>query len=323
VSVPSASPEVSFVVIAYNEEAHVAETIESILAQDGLSDFELIVVDDGSADDTTGEVERFAALHDEVRLIRHGENRGRGAARSTGVSAARGRFIAMVDGDIRLPEQWWKVCRAEIEHYDVVGGTAVPDGDVAFVHRWSGLKEKIVSSTTTITGNNGVYRAEVLRQVTFDDRLTEGEDIAINHAFKAAGVRLKCIDGLVVEHCEDKDFMTSVAWLFLSGTGATRQFLTYREVRGPDLAFAGWLATTLVAALQWRRPRRALGIVVAYALVTATGHLRPRFELDPHKPGALARGIGSDAVFVSAYYVGRLYGFRILLDDRALLRVSR
>ena len=94
-------PLVSVVIPTYNRDWIVKEAIESVLAQD-FSDYELIVVDDGS-DDRTPEI--LAAYEDPITVIRQ-SNRGVSAARNRGIAAATGRLIAFLDSDdLWLPQK--------------------------------------------------------------------------------------------------------------------------------------------------------------------------------------------------------------------------
>lgn len=86
-------PKVSVIIPVYNRAWCVAEAVGSVLDQD-FSDFELIVVDDGSTDDTP----RVLATFPQIKMIRT-ENRGVSAARNLGVAHARGRLIAFLDSD--------------------------------------------------------------------------------------------------------------------------------------------------------------------------------------------------------------------------------
>ncbi len=89
-------PRVSVVIPAFNRAALIGETLASVLAQT-YRDFEVIVVDDGSTDDTPtilAEYERDTR----VRVIRQ-TNQGQGAARNAGIGAARGEYVAFVDSD--------------------------------------------------------------------------------------------------------------------------------------------------------------------------------------------------------------------------------
>ena len=93
--------DVSVILPAYNEELAVAEDLEDVRAAMEATGkrYEIIVVDDGSTDATADIVAERAW----VRLIRHPFNRGTGAARTTGVRAARGRVVAFTDADRTYP----------------------------------------------------------------------------------------------------------------------------------------------------------------------------------------------------------------------------
>lgn len=96
-------PRVSVIVPAYNVSQYVGDTLNSLLRQD-FTDFEVIVVDDGSTDETVKQVERFDDPR--VRLIRHTSNSGLASARNTGMAHAQGEFIALLDADdIAAPDR--------------------------------------------------------------------------------------------------------------------------------------------------------------------------------------------------------------------------
>lgn len=90
-------PLVSVVVPAYNAQATMAETLESIIAQT-YENLEIIVVDDGSRDGTTGIVEAYMARDARISLLRQA-NGGVAAARNAGIARSSGEFIAPVDAD--------------------------------------------------------------------------------------------------------------------------------------------------------------------------------------------------------------------------------
>jgi len=87
---------------AYNEAEALPGLLEhssEVLGGLGLEDYELIVVDDGSSDDTAKIVETCAAKDSHIRLVRHPKNMGYGAALSTGFAAAKYEWVAYNDGD--------------------------------------------------------------------------------------------------------------------------------------------------------------------------------------------------------------------------------
>jgi len=85
---------VSVVIVTYNKADTVGAAIESVLHQT-FSDLEILVVDDGSTDDT---VRKVAAYGDRVRYIRK-INGGTGSARNRGIEEVRGKYVAFLDGD--------------------------------------------------------------------------------------------------------------------------------------------------------------------------------------------------------------------------------
>ncbi len=94
-------PLVSVVIPTYNRGYMLADAIESVLAQD-YTDYELIVVDDGSTDDTPSVLDRYL---DRIKVIQQ-SNQGVSAARNHGIAASKGDLIAFLDSDdLWLPQK--------------------------------------------------------------------------------------------------------------------------------------------------------------------------------------------------------------------------
>lgn len=98
---PTTAPKVSIVLTAYNSRGVIGATLDSLLGQT-LQDFELIVVDDHSRDDTVALIEAYRDPR--IRLVSNAENQGISRSRNIGLGLARGTYIAMSDhDDISLP----------------------------------------------------------------------------------------------------------------------------------------------------------------------------------------------------------------------------
>lgn len=127
---PPAAPEalldLTIVVPAYNEGQRIGATLDRIgeyLAASGSS-WEVIVVDDGSRDDTLQVVAQASARHPAIRAAPLGENRGKGAAVRSGVMAARGRMVLFSDADLSTPIEELELLRTRIrEGYHVAFGS--------------------------------------------------------------------------------------------------------------------------------------------------------------------------------------------------------
>lgn len=305
---------VSFVVIAYNEAANIARTLGAITGLEGLNEYEVIVVDDCSHDSTAEIVANMAAENSSIRLIQLQKNCGRGHARSKGVAAAHGDLIAMVDADIVLPADWLVRTQAALGDHDAVGGIAVPDGDVAYIHKRFGLTPRVVHGTTTVAGSNGLYRREVFDLAAFDPTLREGEDSALNHAMDHHGLSSITVPGLLVRHEENKNFSTSLRWLFDTGRGATRQLLSFRKVRYPDLAAGAFVGTAALGTVLAVHKHRLIGtaIPIGFVLIASMQHVKSRFEASPSDWRRVTPAVAADGAMLTAYFAGRVVGLATL-----------
>lgn len=96
-------PKISVIIPLYNAAGFVAKTLQTVLMQD-VSEIEVICVDDKGTDDSAARVAALSATDARVRLVAHPRNRGPGAARNTGLRAARGDYVFFLDADDALPK---------------------------------------------------------------------------------------------------------------------------------------------------------------------------------------------------------------------------
>jgi len=90
--------KVSVVIPVYNVEEYLSDCLESILEQD-FDNYEIICVDDGSTDYSGEILQAYASRYKQIRMYTHEHNRGQSAARNTGISYAKGKYIWFVDSD--------------------------------------------------------------------------------------------------------------------------------------------------------------------------------------------------------------------------------
>ena len=185
----NALPLISLVVPAYNEGVVIQAAIRSLLLLD-YPNYEILVIDDGSTDDT---YEKALGVAREphaipIRVITK-RNGGKAEALNTGMTAARGEFILNMDGDSKLSSNTLRAC---IRHFDnpKIGAVA---GNVKVINRenmWSNIQaleyveglamarkaQSFLRIVNIIPGPLGMFRKTVLQQVGGYDHDTFAED---------------------------------------------------------------------------------------------------------------------------------------------------
>jgi dolichol-phosphate mannosyltransferase len=138
----SSSPAISVVVPLYNEEDNVVELQTQIDHALAGCDYELVLVDDGSSDQTVSRVQKS----ERVRLLCFEKNAGQSAAMHAGINAARGEVIATLDGDLQNdPADIPSMVAKLNEGYDLVCGYRAKRKDTAFKRIQSRLANAVRS----------------------------------------------------------------------------------------------------------------------------------------------------------------------------------
>lgn len=286
------NPKVSLIIATYNRAALLPRAVNSVLSQT-CDDYEIIIVDDCSTDDTQDVIRTFADPR--VRPFRHEVNRGAAAARNTGIAQARGDYIAFLDDDDectpnRLADQVSVLnSRPDVgmvygwieEINDVTGARRVPKniqnanrGRAAFYAALTGVSE-------TASMFSPCIRASVVREVGgFDERLaTIGED-AIFMASVTQVCDAEYIPRIIIRKHENHkyDQLSQTA-----SPAAFDRFLQIHEEKfGDELrrrpsVLAGFYAASAAGLMRVRQPRRAIAYLLrAFRIepVSAANHSR-------------------------------------------------
>lgn len=176
-------PKVSVIIPAYNAAETIGRTIQSVLRQT-FRDFEIVVIDDGSTDDTAA---RVAALGDPRIHLRSYENARLPAARNRGIAAARGEYLAFLDADDLWAETKIQTHVEVLEQRPDVGVVyswtcTIDDHDRVLGRqrcvRWEGdVYSQILEGFFIGNASNSILRREVVDSVgAFDESLDCGED---------------------------------------------------------------------------------------------------------------------------------------------------
>jgi len=196
---PHYTPSVTIIVPAYKEERVIAATIRSLLRQVYGGELEVVVVDDGSPDDTYGVVMREFGGDPRVTAYRK-ENGGKASALNFGIAHARGEIIVCLDADTQFTPT--PVARLVAPLHDpkvgAVAGNAKVGNRHNMVTRWQALEYvtsqnlerrafAVLNAITIVPGAVGAWRKSYVQAVGgfSDDTLAEDQDLTI--AVRRAG----------------------------------------------------------------------------------------------------------------------------------------
>jgi glycosyltransferase involved in cell wall biosynthesis len=164
-------PEISVVITVFNEERNIRPLLEATYHGLQHLDYELIIVDDGSADGTVSEVKRLA--NDRTSLLIFNRNYGQTTALAAGIDQATGRYLATMDGDLQNDPSDIPVMleKAKSENWDVVAGRRANRQD-GFVLRKvpSKIANWVIRNTTKVFLSDygctlRVYKAQIAQNM--------------------------------------------------------------------------------------------------------------------------------------------------------------
>ena len=192
---------VSVLVPAYGEANTIGEVVRRVLALKDLH-VELIVIDDGSTDDTGGAARAAADGDGRVRVLVHERNQGKGAAVRTGIADSRGDIVVIQDADMEYdPTDLPKVLQPLMDGVaDVVYGTRLRGGEPQRAHMfWHLVGNKFLSLLTNVLFNTTItdmevgykaFRGDLIRSFTLVSNDFTFEPEVTAKVLRTPGVRL-------------------------------------------------------------------------------------------------------------------------------------
>jgi cellulose synthase/poly-beta-1,6-N-acetylglucosamine synthase-like glycosyltransferase len=187
------TPFVSVVIAAYNEEKVICKTIDSILNSD-YPNFEILIVDDGSKDDTAGVVHSAYAHHPFVRLIKK-DNGGKSSAVNLGFKEASGEIVVALDADTLIAENAISllVSHFKNEHVAAVSGNVKVGNKGNLLTNWQHIEYvtgfnlerrafAALNCITVVPGAIGAWRKTAVEEAGYfqEDTLAEDTDLTLS-----------------------------------------------------------------------------------------------------------------------------------------------
>ena len=218
----SHTPGVSVIVPAFNEEKVIVQTITSLLNQRYAGPLEIVVVDDGSSDDTALICEEAYARHSQVTVFRK-ENGGKASALNFGIARARHEIVIGLDADTVFDDDTVAELVQPLENPAVaaVAGNAKVGNRINLVTRWQALEYvtsqnldrrafSLLDCITVVPGAVGAWRRSAVLEVGGfqEDTLAEDQDLTL--AMRRAGYSVAYADGAVA-YTEAPDTLRGLA----------------------------------------------------------------------------------------------------------------
>lgn len=164
-------PFFSIIIPTYNRKNHLTKAVASLLSQN-FDPFEIIIVDDGSTDDTYDALQDIIARNTRIKYFRK-TNEERSIARNFGIERAKGRYIGFLDSDdfvypTHLEAAYALLHRNDFPEVGHMGYAFVDNSDqpISVVNNFSGYKEKLIHENI-LHGNAIFIRKDVAEQIKF------------------------------------------------------------------------------------------------------------------------------------------------------------
>ena len=200
---------VSVIIPAYNIDKYLAETLDSVLAQ-SYTYFEVVIVNDGSADRTLEIAQEYAAKDDRIQVISQ-VNQGVSAARNHGIRVTTGELLAFLDGD----DRWHpNKLNAHVNHFQEVKNLGMSFAKVAFITSDGSDTKQCSNSKLTnfkpedfyvenlvVTPSNVVIRRSTIDSVGyFELKLNGSEDQELFFRIAWSGAIVEGLDQVLTEY---------------------------------------------------------------------------------------------------------------------------
>lgn len=334
---PTFAPFVSVVIAGYNEEKTIENTIRSVLASD-YPNFEVIVVDDGSKDNTSAVVESAFADDPRVRLMRQA-NGGKAAALNYALTVARGEIIVGFDADTQVaPDAISLLVRHFVDpKIGAVAGNVKVGNRLNTLTRWQAIEYitsqnldrrayGLVNAITVVPGAIGAWRRDAVQKVGGYITDTLAEDMDLTWRLRRDGWILRN-ETSALAFTEAPDSMSALSKQRFRWAYGTLQCLhKHRRAMGRH-GFFGRLALPTIAVFQFvlqvLAPLVDIQLVFAAVATIASWYLNGsghgQWAPDPQTAFFLEKVGFFYALFFAVELAGAFVAVRIDKEDKSLL----
>ena len=278
-------PTISVIVPVYNAQKYIHRCVDSILAQT-FTDFELILVDDGSPDNCGAICDEYAAKDSRIRVI-HQENQGQAAARNHGVAQAQGSWVCFVDSDDMIhPQMLEHLYRGAQEPGVGISACGAIEAENVPADFTSELSCRYQTMQMDEVGLQNLYETGDHRYWVIWGKLIKKEIVekipfAVGRIYEDNAVACRWLqEAKVIANSENKYYFYQV-----NPAGTTKKTFQLKHL---DFLWALEEQIKFYGSIDYQKMKRK---ICAYYLTTAAWYShRVRYELKrPHRAGEIRR----------------------------------
>lgn len=259
---PNPPPDVTVLIPAHNEQGVIVQTVSSVLASD-YAGMHVIVVDDGSTDDTGRLLDERFGADPRVRII-HQVNRGKAAALNVAIHEARTEIVVTIDADTEIePDAIRKLMRhfGDVQIAAVAGNVKVGNRS-RWLTRWQALEyitsqnmEKrafdLLNCITVVPGALGAWRKSVIEAAGGINADTVAEDADLTIAIRRLGMRISYDEEAVAWTEAPETAGALIRQRFRWTFGTLQSFWKHRDtLLRPKYGTLGWIALPNIFVFQ-------------------------------------------------------------------------
>lgn len=213
------NPEISYLVVCFNSEKYISECLDSILRQ-SHTDYEIIVIDNASKDNTVSIVEDICTKNQRIKLISNLTNIGYGSAIAKTLENAKGEFLAILNADAYLDPRWasnlLKSFRSDEKIMSASGKIFFPNGELqssggmmdkygAVIQRESKIfhSRKLHNKSNFFynDGSSFMVRQKIFQEINFDQKLfLYYEDVDLSWKIRMLGYKVEYVTDAISYH---------------------------------------------------------------------------------------------------------------------------
>src|SRR5262249_34241770 len=318
------SPTVAVIVPAYNEERVINQTISSLLASDHPPNFEIVVVDDGSADNTYQRVKEAFGDEPRVRLYTK-PNSGKADALNFGVAHTSAEIVIALDADTIFARD---TISKLVRHFSnprvgAVAGNAKVGNRINLLTRWQALEYitsqnldrrafDVLNCVTVVSGAVGAWRRELVEEAGGFSSITLAEDAELTMAIRKLGHQIEYEDeAIALTEAPDtvRGFIRQrYRWMY----GTLQAAWHHRDALfRPRYGSLGFVALPNIFVFQVLFPliSPAMDLLMLVTVVTAT--VNKIYHPNEYAADTLWRGLFYYSMFVAVEFIAAIVAFML------------